>query len=58
MSDKELILRLGGVTKVAYMLGVSTSVVGNWVSRNRIPPQWKLDRPDLFQNTELKEGAA
>lgn len=57
MSDKELILRLGGVTKVAYMLGVSTSVVGNWMKRG-IPARVKLNHPELFAAEPIdQEGA-
>lgn len=61
MTDKEIIDKLGGATKVAKLLNFEMPKgamrVHNWIKRG-IPARVKLDRPDLFQNTELKEGAA
>lgn len=48
MDDKELIQSLGGVGKVAAMLGFSVQRVQNWVGRGSIPSAVKISRPDLF----------
>jgi hypothetical protein len=52
MDDRQLILDLGGPTKVAVMLGLDKAKGGvqrvqNWMTRG-IPPKVKLERPDLF----------
>jgi len=52
MDDKKLILKLGGPTKVAELLGLDKDKGGvqrvqNWMTRG-IPPKEKLARPDLF----------
>lgn len=52
MTDKELIISLGGATRVCEMLGYDKSAGGvqrvhNWMERG-IPAQVKLDHPDLF----------
>jgi hypothetical protein len=50
--DRQTILSLGGPTKVAQLLGLDklhggAQRVQNWMRRG-IPPQVKLDHPDLF----------
>ena len=61
MTDKEIIDKLGGATKVAELLNFEMPKgamrVHNWTKRG-IPARVKLNRPDLFQKQELKEGAA
>ena len=47
MSDKELIMKLGGVNVVYSYLGLSYQCVFNWLSRG-IPAQVKLDHRDIF----------
>jgi hypothetical protein len=52
MTDKELIIELGGATKVAELLGLDKTTGGvqrvhNWMSRG-IPAAVKLAHPDLF----------
>ena len=47
MSDKELIMKLGGVSVVSSYLGLSYQCVFNWLSRG-IPAQVKLDHRDIF----------
>ena len=47
MSDKELIMKLGGVNVVSIYLGLSYQCVFNWLSRG-IPAQVKLDHRDIF----------
>lgn len=47
MSDKELIMKLGGVNVVSNYLGLSYQCVFNWLSRG-IPAQVKLDHRDIF----------
>jgi len=50
MSDRETILRLGGPTKLARLLGYKKygpQRVGNWMVRG-IPAQVKIDHPELF----------
>lgn len=47
MSDKELIMKLGGVNVVSSYLGISYQCVFNWLSRG-IPAQVKLDHRDIF----------
>lgn len=49
--DRDLIKNLGGVTKVAQLLGYDKAGgaqrVQNWTNRG-IPPSIKISRPDLF----------
>ena len=47
MSDKELIMKLGGVNVVSSYLGLSYQCVFHWLSRG-IPAQVKLDHRDIF----------
>ena len=47
MTDKELIMKLGGVGVVSSYLGVSYQCVFNWLTRG-IPAQVKLDNRDVF----------
>ena len=47
MSDKEIIMKLGGVNVVSSYLGLSYQCVFNWLSRG-IPAQVKLDHRDIF----------
>lgn len=50
-NDRDLIKSLGGVTKVAELLGYDKAGgaqrVQNWTNRG-IPPSIKVSRPDLF----------
>ncbi|WP_269914824.1 hypothetical protein [Acinetobacter sp. HY1485] len=53
MTDKEILLILGGSTRVAELLGIkSKQRVQNWMKRG-IPPQVKLDYPHLFLNPNI-----
>lgn len=61
-NDKATIARLGGPTKVAELLHYDTKKGGvqrvqNWLTRG-IPPQVKLDYPDLFQQAAVAAGEA
>lgn len=50
MTDKDLIISLGGPAEVARILGYGkwgTNRVCNWLKRG-IPPSVKLARPDIF----------
>jgi hypothetical protein len=48
----QLIASLGGPAEVARRLGYpasgGTQRVSNWIARNRIPLQVRVDHPDLF----------
>lgn len=59
--DWQLIERLGGASKVARLLGYSekggAQRVHNWKSRG-IPPEVKLQRPDLFLADLLKQATS
>lgn len=44
----KLIQDLGGPAVVARRLGYSTQRVSNWIARDCIPLQERVDRPDLF----------
>jgi phage terminase Nu1 subunit (DNA packaging protein) len=55
-ADNALISDLGGVAELARRLGYSIQRVQNWKSRG-IPPEEKLNRPDLFLR-ELTAKAA
>lgn len=59
MDDRQLILDLGGPTKVAVMLGLDKTKGGpqrvqNWMTRG-IPAKVKLQRPDLFLPDLVKQ---
>lgn len=47
MTDKELIMKLGGVGVVSDYLGVSYQCVFNWLTRG-IPPKVMLGHRDIF----------
>lgn len=47
MTDKELIMKLGGVGVVSDYLGVTYQCVFNWLTRG-IPPKVMLDHRDIF----------
>lgn len=47
MTDKELIIKLGGVGAVSNYLGLSYQCVFNWLKRG-IPATVKLDNRDIF----------
>lgn len=52
-ADKEIILKLGGSTKVAELLGFKNKQrVQNWMVRG-IPPKMKLEYPHLFLNPNI-----
>lgn len=54
-NDKEIILRLGGSTKVAELLGFkSKQRVQNWMVRG-IPATIKLKYPHLFLNPNIQK---
>lgn len=44
----KLIRALDGPAEVARRLGYSTQRVSNWIARDRIPLQVRVDHPDLF----------
>lgn len=59
MTDKELILKLGGPTKVAMRLKYDLKKGGaqrvqNWMARG-IPSKVKVDHPDLFMRPLTEE---
>ena len=47
MTDKELIMKLGGVGAVSNHLGLSYQCVFNWLKRG-IPATVKLENRDIF----------
>lgn len=47
MTDKELIMKLGGVVAVSDYLGVSYQCVFNWLTRG-IPSKVKVDNKEIF----------
>lgn len=47
MTDKELIMKLGGVGVVSDYLGVSYQCVFNWLTRG-IPSKVMLEHRDIF----------
>lgn len=60
MTDKELIQKLGGATRLCELLGFDKSSGGvqrvhNWETRG-IPASIKLSRPDLFPNVIGKQS--
>lgn len=55
-TDKEIILNLGGSTKVAELLGFkSKQRVQNWMKRG-IPASIKLEYPHLFLNPNINKN--
>lgn len=59
MSDKELIMGLGGPAKVAELLGFKkhgVQRVQNWTTRG-IPAQVRLDHADLFPRQVITPNA-
>lgn len=53
-SDKEIILKLGGSTKVAELLGFKDKQrVQNWMKRG-IPAKIKLQYPHIFLNLNIQ----
>ena len=57
MNDKDLILELGGPTKVARMLGYGKyghQRVANWMTRG-IPAAVKVEFPHIFLKDALKK---
>jgi len=54
--DKEIILKLGGSTKVAELLGFKNKQrVQNWMVRG-IPASIKLEYPHLFLNPNIHKN--
>ena len=52
-TDKDIIVALGGSTKVAEMLGLkSKQRVQNWMTRG-IPSEVKLQYPHIFLNPNI-----
>ena len=51
MTDKELIMKLGGVVVVSDYLGVSYQCVFNWLSRG-IPSKVKLEHQEIFLSND------
>lgn len=52
-TDKDIIVALGGSTKVAEMLGLkSKQRVQNWMTRG-IPAEVKLQYPHIFLNPHI-----
>ncbi len=47
LTDKELIIELGGASVIAKRLGLSKQRVHNWIARG-IPPAIKLQYPQIF----------
>lgn len=52
-SDKDIIIALGGSTKVAEMLGLKKQRVQNWITRG-IPSEVKLQYPHIFLNPNVQ----
>lgn len=44
----KLIHGMGGPVKVGQRIGFSPQRVSNWIARDRIPLQVRVDHPDLF----------
>lgn len=56
-TDREIILSLGGSTKVAELLGFKNKQrVSNWMVRG-IPASIKLEYPHLFLNPNINKQA-
>jgi hypothetical protein len=57
-ADKEILLKLGGSTKVAELLGYKDKQrVQNWMKRG-IPSKVKLQYPHLFLNLNIHQNTA
>lgn len=57
-ADKEVLLKLGGSTKVAELLGYKDKQrVQNWMTRG-IPAKVKLEYPHLFLNPNIQRNSA
>ncbi|AXY58437.1 hypothetical protein CDG60_09815 [Acinetobacter chinensis] len=57
-ADKETLLKLGGSTKVAELLGYKDKQrVQNWMTRG-IPAKVKLQYPHLFLNPNIQNESA
>lgn len=55
-ADKEILLKLGGSTKVAELLGYRDKQrVQNWMKRG-IPAKVKLEYPHLFLNPNIQSN--
>ena len=55
-ADKEILLRLGGSTRVAELLGFKDKQrVQNWMTRG-IPAKVKLQYPHLFLNPNIQSS--
>lgn len=55
-ADKEILLKLGGSTKVAELLGYRDKQrVQNWMKRG-IPAKIKLEYPHLFLNPNIQSN--
>lgn len=56
-ADKEALLKLGGSTKVAELLGYKDKQrVQNWMRRG-IPARVKLEYPHLFPNPNIQSNS-
>lgn len=57
-ADKEILLKLGGSTRVAELLGYKDRQrVQNWMKRG-IPSKVKLQYPHLFLNLNIQQNTA
>ncbi len=57
-ADKEILLKLGGSTKVAELLGFKDKQrVQNWMKRG-IPAKIKLQSPHIFLNPNIQSHNA
>ncbi|AJF82942.1 hypothetical protein A1E64_RS17045 [Acinetobacter baumannii] len=57
-ADKEILLKLGGSTKVAELLGFKDKQrVQNWMKRG-IPAKIKLQYPHIFLNPNIQSHNA
>lgn len=57
-ADKEILLKLGGSTRVAELLGYKDKQrVQNWMKRG-IPSKVKLQYPHLFLNLNIQQNIA
>ena len=57
-ADKEVLLKLGGSTKVSELLGYKDKQrVQNWMTRG-IPAKVKLEYPHLFLNPNIQRNTA
>lgn len=57
-ADKEILLKLGGSTRVAELLGYKDKQrVQNWMKRG-IPSKVKLQYPHLFLNRNIQQNTA